>query len=62
MPMIEFDFLPDVLKESIVLTLTVTVLMFIIEAVNISSKGRMFSFLHRKTYCLLYTSPSPRDS
>ena len=50
MPMIEFDFLPDVLKESIVLTLTVTVLMFIIEAVNISSKGRMFSFLHRKAY------------
>ena len=49
MPMIEFDFLPDVLKESIVLTLTVTVLMFINEAVNITSKGRMFSFLHRKT-------------
>lgn len=49
MPMIEFDFLPDVLKESIVLTLTVTALMFIIEAVNITSKGRMFSFLHRKT-------------
>ena len=43
----DWTFLIDVLKESVVLTLIVTALMGAIEALNISTKGSMMSFLHR---------------
>lgn len=43
----DFTFLLDALKEASILTLIVIALMFGIEACNFSTKGRMFTFLHR---------------
>ena len=42
----DFTFLLDVLKESVVLTLTVIALMSAIEAFNFTSHGKMIEFLH----------------
>lgn len=43
----DLTFLLDVLKESVILTLIVTALMFAIEAFNFSTKGSFMAFLHR---------------
>lgn len=46
----DFSFLLHVLEESSILTLTVIALMFAIEALNISTHGGMFSFMHRSRF------------